>query len=153
LVVAGRKAWKFAAAEAAYRRMRHKNDVIFTGYVDDAELNRLYGGATALCYVSFFEGFGLPILEAFHAETPVICSNASSMPEVAGDAALLVDPCDPSSIARALLALDETLSERASQLRRQLIEKGRRQKERFGWERTARTIARAIGFASSLPMG
>ncbi len=151
LVLAGRKAWKFAEAEAAYHAMTHKNDVVFTGYVSDAELNELYGGATALVYVSFFEGFGLPILEAFHAETAVICSNVSSMPEVAGEAALLVEPRQTQSIADAMRLLDETLDDRARALRNELVAKGRVQREKFGWDKAAKIIAQTVEFAPAPP--
>lgn len=151
LVLAGRKAWKFAGAEIAYQNMTHKNDVVFTGYVADSELNELYAGATALVYVSFFEGFGLPILEAFHAETAVICSDVSSMPEVAGDAALLVSPREPESIAGAMLRLDETLGDAARELRRQLIARGRRRRELFGWDKAANIVAQTVEFAPALP--
>ncbi|MDW8335096.1 MAG: glycosyltransferase family 1 protein, partial [Bacteroidia bacterium] len=153
LVVAGRKAWKYADVEAVYQSMTHKNDVIFTGYVNDAELNELYCGATALIYVSFFEGFGLPILEAFHSETPVICSDVSSMPEVAGDAALQVNPYEPESIARAMERIDETLSDEARRLRQTLIARGRARREIFAWEQTARIIAQTVEFAPSNAKG
>ena len=112
--------------------MRHQEDVLFVGRADSGELARLMGSATALAYPSLFEGFGIPILEAFHSEIPVVTSNCTSMPEVAGDAALLVEPTDADALANALsrLAIDDDL-------RRQLIAMGRIQRERFSWDITA----------------
>ena len=78
--------------------MQFSHDVIFCGRLEPMELNRVISSATAMTYVSYFEGFGIPILEAFHCETPVITSNITSMPEVAGDAAILVDPFSIQSI-------------------------------------------------------
>lgn len=139
LVLTGRMAWKTQADLQIYDTLEHRTAVRFTGRLDDADLNTLYGGAVALCYVSRFEGFGLPILEAFQAETAVITSGVSSMPEVAGDAALLVDPASPESIASAL----ETLATQA-EFRRTLVERGRLQRERFSWARTANTVWEAL---------
>ncbi|MBR4803548.1 MAG: glycosyltransferase family 4 protein, partial [Bacteroidales bacterium] len=84
LVVGSRKWWK-GDIENAYIAMHHKIDVVFAGRVEADELGKMMSAATALAYVSYFEGFGIPILEAFRAETPVITSNVTSMPEVAGD--------------------------------------------------------------------
>lgn len=132
LVLTGRKAWNFGEIIRTYESMHYRDEVIFTGFVRDEELNRLYNGALALVYVSRFEGFGLPLIEAMHAGTPVITSNTSSMPEVAGNAALLVDPEKPEEIAQAMqqIAGDPIL-------RTSLIEKGDVQKEQFTWEKTA----------------
>jgi glycosyltransferase involved in cell wall biosynthesis len=132
LKLTGRKAWNFENIISTYENMKYKSDVIFTGFVSDSELNRLYAGALALCYVSRFEGFGLPILEAFHAGTPVITSTTSSMPEVAGNAALLVNPEKVEEITQAMLnlALHPTL-------RQELIQNGNIQKNKFSWEKTS----------------
>lgn len=139
LVLTGRKAWNFDQIIQTYQDMPYREDVIFTGYVTDSELNRLYNGALALSYVSRFEGFGLPLLESFYAETPVITSNTSSMPEVAGDAALYVDPDSPESIAEAMLQLSEN-----SVLCLELVEKGRIQRTLFSWEKTAEKCAAVL---------
>jgi glycosyltransferase involved in cell wall biosynthesis len=95
--------------------------------------------ARALTYVSYFEGFGIPILEAFFAETAVITSNVTSMPEIAGDAALLTDPFDPASIADAMKKL--TLD---ADLRTSLIKKGRKRREAFSWDKTAENLWRSV---------
>jgi glycosyltransferase involved in cell wall biosynthesis len=102
------------------------------GRVPEADLPALLGGATAFVYPSLYEGFGLPVLEAMAAGTPVVTSNVSSLPEVAGDAALLVDPHDVEALASAMarLAEDEALTGR-------LREAGRVQAARFSWRRAA----------------
>jgi glycosyltransferase involved in cell wall biosynthesis len=132
LVLTGRPAWQRTAIEATFREMQHREAVIFTGYVAEAELARLYAAALALAYVSRLEGFGLPLLEAMHAETALITSNVSSLPEVAGEAALYADPLDPAAIAAALQRID---ADRA--LRARLIAAGRHQRTHFSWTRTA----------------
>lgn len=139
LLLTGRKAWNFEEVIRTYQSMKYKDDVIFTGYVSDAELNRLYNGAMALVYVSRFEGFGLPILEAMNAGTAVITSNTSSMPEVAGSAAILVNPEQPESIVEAM----QTLANNAAK-RTELIERGFNQKAQFSWERTAQACEIAL---------
>lgn len=135
LVLVGRKAWNFEEVIHTYRESRFKDDIIFTGFVSDEELNALYAASEALCYVPYFEGFGLPILEAMHSETAVICSGVTSMPEVAGDAALLIDPYQPDEIVAAMKRLHET-----PELRTELIQKGRQQRTVFNWDRTAEEI-------------
>lgn len=139
LVIAGRKAWKFKEALEVYEAMENKEDVIFTGHLSSEELASLMAGAIALLYVSLFEGFGIPIIEAMNCGTPVITSNVSSMPEVAGDAALLVQPESVSEIAEVMekVYTDE-------KLRKALVQKGFLQKEKFSWDKTADLLWRAV---------
>ena len=132
LVVVGHRVWWQDELKAAYDGMRHQEDVLFVGRAESLELARLMGSATALVYPSLFEGFGIPILEAFHAEVPVVTSNCTSMPEVAGDAALLVEPTDVDAMAAALTRLATD-----ADLRRQLVAKGCGQRSRFSWDITA----------------
>ncbi len=139
LLLTGRKAWNFEEVIRTYQSMKYKDEVVFTGYVSDSELNRLYNGALGLVYVSRFEGFGLPILEAMNAGTAVITSNTSSMPEVAGNAALFVHPEKPESIQEAMKILAMN-----PQKRMELIEKGFAQKRHFSWEATARECELAL---------
>ena len=94
LVLAGGQGWLYDPAWTA-----GVDGVILPGYVDDADKGALYAGALALVFPSLYEGFGFPVLEAMHCGTPVICSNTSSLPELAGDAALLVDPLDVDAMA------------------------------------------------------
>ena len=104
-----------------------------TGYLEEAELVKLVGAAYALVYPSFFEGFGVPVLEAMKCGAPVIVGNKTSLPEVVGDAALKVDPFDVTSIAAAIERLIND-----SVLRRELSVKGRMRAEMFDWLETAR---------------
>lgn len=131
LVIVGNKKWWTEPIKNAYDAMAHKDDVIFVGRLSAEDLHLVTASALASVYVSYFEGFGIPIVEAFKCDTPVITSNVTSMPEVAADAALLVDPFDVESIADAMeKILDENL-------RNTLIEKGRRRREDFSWDKAA----------------
>jgi glycosyltransferase involved in cell wall biosynthesis len=103
--------------------------ITLPGYVDDADKGALYAGALALVFPSLYEGFGFPVLEAMACGTPVIASNTSSLPELAGDAALLVDPGSPHAIADAIHHISSDAGLRAS-----LIEAGHRQAARFTWD-------------------
>ncbi len=135
LLIGGRFAWQTGEVKAAYDAATFKEDIVFLGYVADEALPKLLGAALALTYVSLFEGFGVPVLEAMHSEVPVLTSNASSLPEVAGDAGLLVDPLMVEQIANGLQQLYESEA-----LRKQLIEAGRRQREKFSWSQAAAVV-------------
>lgn len=132
LLIVGAKMWWTKAIEQAYNEMVFKNDVVFTGRLNTEELNKVLGSALALTYVSYFEGFGIPIVEAFLCDTPVITSNVTSMPEVAGDAALLVNPFSPNSIAEAMQNIVSS-----KEVRQELISKGRLRRQHFSWQQTA----------------
>lgn len=132
LLIVGAKMWWTKAIEQAYNEMVFKNEVIFTGRLNTEELNKVLGSALALTYVSYFEGFGIPIIEAFFCDTPVITSNITSMPEVAGDAALLINPFSPNSIAEAMQNIVTS-----NEIRQDLIMKGRLRRQHFSWQRTA----------------
>jgi glycosyltransferase involved in cell wall biosynthesis len=114
-----------------------------TGYVSEADKVALLGGAEAFVYPSLYEGFGLPVLEAMACGTPVVTSNVSSLPEVAGDAADLVDPADPASIADGI---DRVLGD--AELRTRLVDGGLHRAERFTWEETATRTAGVLREAS-----
>lgn len=137
-VIAGRKAWKYEDVIRAHDRMRHKNDVIFTGHLTSDELSQLMSHAVAMVYVSRFEGFGIPIIEAMNCGTPVITSNVSSMPEVAGDAALLVNPESVNEIGEAMERIYKD-----ARLRQSLIAKGNLQKQKFSWDKSAELLWRS----------
>lgn len=132
LVIVGRMAWKYEAIEQMREYMPFKNDVKWVGYLDVEELARVIGSAYALVYPSLFEGFGIPILEALQCNVPAITSNTSSMPEVGGDAALLVDPTEYQDIAdkMQLMYKDEALRSR-------LIAAAPAQVEKFTWDKAA----------------
>ena len=135
LIVVGNKMYWTKEIEQTYNNMVFKEDVIFLGHLDTANLNQIYGAALALTYVPYFEGFGIPIVEAFRSHCPVITSNVSSMPEVAGDAALLVNPFEADDIARAMVQIADS-----DKLRHRLIEKGKQQLKRFNWDSSAQKL-------------
>ena len=139
LLVLGRMAWQNKKLEKVLAQLKHKQRIKFLGFVPDETLNKLMNACFAFLYPSFFEGFGLPILEAFHAEVPVITSNVSSMPEVAGDAALLVNPDDVNEICQAMKSLAGS-----PELVDRLIEKGRQQRTKFSWDTAAKEIYKII---------
>ncbi len=112
------------------------NDILLTGYVQGVDLPSLYCGADMLVFPSLFEGFGLPILEAMACEVPVACSNLSSMPEIAGEAAVLFDPLDIDSIANGMFSVLQSEDERI-----ELARKGLKRAGDFSWEKTARKTA------------
>ena len=132
LVLAGWEGWGDKTWMETIRGAGLEERIIFTGYVDDEILACLYSGATALVYPSLYEGFGLPILEAMACGCPVICSKVASMPEVAGDAALLVDPFDAEDLAAAV---DKIAGDQA--IRQHLIVKGFARASVFTWKQTA----------------
>lgn len=134
LVVVGSRVWWQDELSDAYDNMIHKADVIMLGRVEPDDLSALLSAAEMLVYPSYFEGFGIPILEAMYAETAVIASKTTSMPEVGGDAALYIDPTKPDDIANTILRLDDKT------LRTRLIENGRLQRTKFSWERTANLL-------------
>ncbi len=137
-MIAGRKAWQFEDVMQTHERMQFRDDVIFTGHLSTDDLSKLMSGALAMVYVSKFEGFGIPLIEAMNCGTPVITSNVSSMPEVAGDAALLVNPNSASEIAEAMEKISKD-----DQLRKTLIVKGNIQKQKFSWDKTAESLWRS----------
>ena len=132
LIVVGARVWWGDELKRAYEEMHHREDVLFLGHTEAEELSRLLAVATALVYPSFFEGFGIPIVEAFNTDTPVITSNKTSMPEVAGDAALLIDPNDVEGIAEAMWRVADD-----GDLRQRLIGRGRERRKLFTWDEAA----------------
>ena len=145
LVIAGKRAWLYEGTlRAVAERGLGPEDVIFTGYVPEADLPALYTGALGFVYPSYFEGFGLPPLEAMRCGTPVVVADRTSLPEVVGDAGLTFDPFDTGALAHALARLcgDEPL-------RAALRERGLARAASFTWRETARrtleVYQRAIG--------
>jgi len=139
LIIAGAKKWWTGEIENVYKEMKFSHCVVFAGRLETAEMRNVLGSATALTYVSYFEGFGIPIVEAFRCGTPVITSNVTSMPEIAGKAALLVDPFNPNDIAAAMssIATDQSL-------RQQLISAGFERAEVFTWDKSAKRLWQTI---------
>jgi glycosyltransferase involved in cell wall biosynthesis len=133
LVLAGPSQWRHADLRQQVAARGLDGAVSWLGYVPDANLPAVYNGASVFAFPSLYEGFGLPVLEAMACGTPVVCSNATSLPEVAGDAALLVDPYSVDSIAAGLLRV---LTDH--DLRADLRQQGLQRAAQFAWERTAR---------------
>jgi glycosyltransferase involved in cell wall biosynthesis len=139
LIIVGEEMCLTAEMKKAHSASTFKNDIIFTGSIPSEKLKDLMGAALSLVFVSYFEGFGIPIVEAMNAGIPVITSNVTSMPEIAGDAALLVDPFSVESIANAMISV-----EKDPRLRRQLIDKGNIRKEMFSWDKSAAAVWKSI---------
>ena len=139
LLVVGRKMWWSKEAEDQYKNLKHQKDIVFTGRIDAEILYQITASAYALTYVPFFEGFGIPIIEAMSSGTPVITSNLTSMPEVAGDAAILVDPTSIEEIANAMISISEDQS-----LHQQLINSGLERSKVFTWDKTANLFWESI---------
>lgn len=133
VILAGWYAWGDKKWIEKIKRLGLEDRVHFAGYVDDETLARLYSGAMGFVYPSLYEGFGLPVLEAMACGAPVICSNGSSLPGTAGDAALLTDPGNVEGLASCINRLV-----RDSRLRSDLREKGLLRAARFTWEKSAR---------------
>lgn len=131
-LLAGALGWQNEEVQTIYENMKHKTDVLFTGRQPLDELTRIIGSAFAVLYVSLFEGFGVPPLEAMKCGVPVITSITSSMPEICGDAALLVNPASVNQITEAITKLSSD-----NNLRTSLIEKGILQAQKFTWKNTA----------------
>ena len=143
LVLVGKQAWLSGETLRAVERENLRDHTIFTGYVPEADLPALYTGALCFVYPSYFEGFGLPPLEAMQCGAPVITGNLTSLPEVVGDAGLMIDPFDESALSRALARLiDEP------ELRAQLSARGLRRARTFHWRETARMTLQVYQLAT-----
>jgi len=140
LVMAGSRGWLMDDIHRTIRELGLSRDVFLPGYVDDTQLQWLYQNCYASVYPSLFEGFGLPVLEAMSLGAPVISSNVTSIPEIVGDAGLLVDPRDEDAIFRAMLELRENRP-----LRERLKEQGLRRAGEFSWEKAARALLECYG--------
>ena len=139
LLIVGEKMWSTSEIDEVLDKMKFKDEVIFTGRLKVDKLHKVLASALALTYVSYFEGFGIPIVEAFRCDVPVITSNVTSMPEISGDAALFVDPFSTDSIAGAMKQMVEN-----EELRNELIVKGRQRRKEFTWQKSADNLWRAI---------
>lgn len=135
LVITGGKGWMYESIFEQVKSLGLENRVHFPGFVDDADLPALYSAADLFAYVSLYEGFGLPLLEAMACGTPVIASNVSSLPEVVGDVGLQVNPRDVADITQALRAMINQ-----SDLRTTTVAAGLDRARMFSWEKAAREL-------------
>jgi glycosyltransferase involved in cell wall biosynthesis len=133
LVLAGKRAWLDRETMRAAERNSGDRDIVFTGYVPDRELPALYSGAICFVYPSYFEGFGLPVVEAMQCGVPVVAGNRTSLPEIVGDAGALVDPFNEAELAAAIARVVDNPNYRA-----QLCVKGLKRADSFSWTTTAR---------------
>jgi glycosyltransferase involved in cell wall biosynthesis len=132
LVIAGQWDERYPEIKQLAKDLGLKDQIVFAGPVSELDLPALYSGATLFIFPSLYEGFGLPVLEAMSCGTPVVCSNTSSLPEVAGDAAILVNPLDTNALAEAMRCVLAS-----QELQQALREKGLAQAAKFSWQRAA----------------
>ncbi|MDJ0729375.1 MAG: glycosyltransferase family 1 protein [Crocosphaera sp.] len=133
LILIGKKGWKYQDILDKIELSKFKEDMQHLDYISDELVAVFYSQAEAFIYPSFYEGFGLPVLEAMTLGAPVITSHTSSLPEVAGDAALYIDPNNYYELAQIMLKVVDN-----STLRKEMINKGKKQANKFSWERTAK---------------
>ncbi len=139
LLIVGEKKWWDKTHELAFQNNEFKEDILFVGRLQADELHRVMASAFALTFVPLFEGFGIPVLEAFACGTPVITSSTTSLPEVAGDAALLVEPLNQNEIANAMTKLSNS-----EEIRQSLVQKGNSRHKQFSWNITANALWQSI---------
>ncbi len=132
LLLAGRHFWGLKEIYKTIKENGLEDEIIFTGGLSNTDLAEALGAATALTFVPYYEGFGIPLIEAMQAQVPIITSNVTSLPEIAGEAALFVNPLNTEEIKNAMVKLfkDEALQ-------KDLVEKGLKQKQKFSWEKSA----------------
>lgn len=133
LVLAGRKGWMYDEIFALAEEFKLEDKIIFTGYVPEEDASAIYSCASAFIFPSLYEGFGIPPLEAMACGTPVIASNTSALPEVVGNAGILVNPLDIENIA---FEMDRLIND--DKLKKEYSEKGLTQAKRFSWEESAK---------------
>ncbi|MFT5822996.1 MAG: glycosyltransferase involved in cell wall biosynthesis [Crocinitomix sp.] len=135
LLIVGENLWKNDGFTEKLTEIEHKNAIHFSGHVDLETLTQLMASARALTFVSYFEGFGIPLVEAMKAGTPILSGNKTSLPEVTGDAGILVDPFSIEAITEGLIEIETN-----EKLRAELIEKGLKRGKLFNWDFTAEKI-------------
>ncbi len=139
LLIAGRFAWQTGVVKTAYEKAVFQKDIQFLNYVADEEVPLLMGSALGFVYVSLFEGFGIPLIEAMHCEVPIMTANVSSMPEVIGEAGIKVEPESIEAIKNGMIELYNNKAKRTA-----LIEFGKIQRQKFSWEQTARALENSL---------
>lgn len=139
IVIVGKVYWWNDEMEKEYKKIVHKEDIVFVGRVETDVLKNLLASSLAVTYVSLFEGFGIPIVEAMYSEVPVITSNTSSMPEVGGDAALYVNPFSVDSIADAMKEIYYN-----KDLRKTLVENAKIRRKEFTWDKSAERLWQSV---------
>jgi glycosyltransferase involved in cell wall biosynthesis len=146
LLLVGSSFWGEGEISKAIDASSFKDEIIIAGRLDQTELEQIMASAFALAFVSYFEGFGIPLIEAMQCEVPILCSNTSCMPEIAGDAALYFDPFDVNDISAKMLELFQS-----KHLAQELIAKGNLRKLNFSWDKTADKLWKSIEFTIGQP--
>ncbi len=139
LLIVGAKFFKNSDLFNTLESLEFKDEIIFTGRLETEQLQKVLASATAMVFVPYFEGFGIPILEAMYCDVPVISSNVTSMPEVAEEAAIYVNPKNTDEIANAMQKITEN-----KELRLDLIRKGKIQRQKFSWQKTSEKLWKSI---------
>ena len=139
LLIVGKQMFSDPDMEKTFAALENKNRVVFTNRLSVEDLHHVLASALALVYIPYFEGFGIPVIEAMQCGTPVITANCTSLPEVAGEAALLVDPFDVNDITANMMQLIENEA-----LQKQLSEAGIKNAKRFSWDKTAEALWNCI---------
>ncbi len=139
LVIAGKKGWMYEELFQLVKKLDLESKVIFTGFVEENEVDLLMKNAQVFVMPSYWEGFGIPILEAMDAGTPVVCSNRGALPEVAGKAALIVNPEKPADIAEKIY---QVLT--SDKLRENLVQSGKERVKMFSWQKSADKILNVL---------
>jgi len=139
LVIVGEKMFMTVDIDKTYAQLKHNGDIVFTGRLLPEKLSELMGAASGLTFVPLFEGFGIPLLEAMNSDIPILTSNVTSLPEIAGKSAIYCDPLDIQDISKGMLSL-------ATQhdLRKALVSEGRIRRESFSWEITADKVWKSL---------
>ena len=135
LVLAGKKGWLYESIFKLVKEFDIEDSVIFTDYIDDMDKAPLYQGAEMFLFPSLYEGFGMPVIEAMASRIPVITSNSSSLPEVAGEAAIITDPLDYKKISNSI---ERILNENG--LREKMVNEGIKQASKFSWDLSAEKL-------------
>jgi len=136
LVIAGRKGWLYQSIFAKAKELGLESKVVFTGFVDENDVPALMKGAKVFVLPSFWEGFGIPVVEAMACSTPVVVSNAGSLPEIVGEGGIIINPYNPEEIARGI--------EKAIDNRDDLIKKGLKQAQKFSWQKCAEKTIKVL---------
>jgi glycosyltransferase involved in cell wall biosynthesis len=139
LLIIGENKWLDKSTKKIHQKMNYTNDVIFLGRLKNSELVDVLGSAKALCFISLFEGFGLPIIEAMKCNVPVITSNTSCMPEIADNAAIIINPHSTEEISNAMMQIEKNPMTRKS-----LIKNGENRIKDFDWSKSANLIWKII---------
>lgn len=139
LLIAGRLAWQYDDILTKLKSYKYRDDVVLLDYLPDDQLMKITASAYAVVYPSYFEGFGLPVIEAMQSGVPVITSDTSSMPEVGGDAALYANPDSPDDIAKHMLNLY-----RDEALRNEMTKKGTERANAYNWDSAAENLWQTI---------